>query len=86
MSVKTGMTFRKEGPFDWWRVVGTQFPGDAHYDGGLPGVSVMISRANGLRKDGSWRQTWSGPWFIPAQSEFHFVMKATEGHRYLEAA
>jgi hypothetical protein len=81
--VETGMTFRKDGPNDWWRVVRTQLPGDRHYDGGLPGVSVRVSKATHILKDGSWGQSWGSPVFVPATSGDDFLRKAKDGYRRL---
>ena len=35
--------WRNYGPSGWIKIVGTQFPIDTWYDGGLPGVSVQFS-------------------------------------------
>ena len=84
--VVTGMVFRKDGPSDWWRVVRTQLPGDRQYDGGLPGVSVRVSKATKLLKDGSWGQSWSSPVFVPAKSGDDFLRAAKGGYRRLVEA
>lgn len=79
--VKPGAVFRKDGPWDWWRVVRTMLPTDKHYDGGLPGVSVQLSSPTRLRKDGTVGQTWSSPVFIPARSKAAFVRWGKDENR-----
>jgi hypothetical protein len=84
MAVRPGAVFRKDGPWDWWRVVLTQFPSDRHYDGGLPGAVVEVSKPKRMRNDGTWAQSWKNTLFIPAKNRSAFVRWAkAEGRRFV---
>jgi hypothetical protein len=76
--------WRKDGPCGWWRVVGTQFPTDAWYDGGIAGVSVEVSEADKYIDGKGWTQRWSYPMFVCAKSAEHFEAVARDGYRYPE--
>lgn len=81
VEVKPGLVLRKDGPWDWWRVEMTQFPSDKHYDGGLPGVVVAVSRPSRRRKGDGYTQAWDRSYFIPARNPAAFLRWAMAENR-----
>jgi len=70
------VVWRKHGPGDWLVVIGTEFPMDLWYDGGLPGVSAMVCEYQHDRPR-KWKQ-----YFFPCQNPRQFQAHQRASFRF----
>jgi hypothetical protein len=68
-----GSLWRTNGDRNWYKVVGTQFKTDSHYDGGLPGVSFKVKKNKYWSRDSM---------FWPCVSYDQFASDMIKNFRY----
>lgn len=77
-ALAVGAIWRKHGPFGWFRIIGFQLPEIPGYDGGIPGVSVVVGRC----AKGRFRRLPHGAIFLTAPSLVEFAARAYRNGNY----